>query len=157
MEGLAGETKIRVQTGPAINGTDLRDATGEIRLGDFKNQIECQHAGAAINDAMKAAASSAAAAPSPSCPPPSIVADSTYCDARITCPERVVPARHPPPRPPRKQRACMTPRGQRSSRPSAIRSAISAPTRMSSSAPKACRRTRPTRSISTKLGVPRRP
>ena len=65
-----GETKIRVQTGPAINGTDLRDATGEIRLGDFKNQVECQHAGAAINDAMKAAASSAAAAPSPSCRPP---------------------------------------------------------------------------------------
>ena len=26
--GLAGETRIRVQTGPAINGTDLRDATG---------------------------------------------------------------------------------------------------------------------------------
>jgi predicted lipoprotein len=54
VDGLAGETAIRVQTGPAINGTDLRDATGEIKFGDFKNQIEYQNAGAAINNAMKA-------------------------------------------------------------------------------------------------------
>lgn len=54
VDGLAGETQIRMQTGPAINGTDLRDATGEIKFGDFKNQIEYQNAGAAINDAMKA-------------------------------------------------------------------------------------------------------
>lgn len=45
---------VRVQTGPAINGTDLRDATGEIEFGQFKNQIEYQNAGAALNDAMKA-------------------------------------------------------------------------------------------------------
>lgn len=55
VDGLAGETKIRMQTGPAINGTDLRDATGEIRFGDFKNQIEYQNAGAGLNNAMKAA------------------------------------------------------------------------------------------------------
>ena len=55
VDGLAGETKIRVQTGPAINGTDLRDATGEVRFGDFKNQIEYQNAGSAINNAMKEA------------------------------------------------------------------------------------------------------
>lgn len=54
VDGLAGETRIRMQTGPAINGTDLRDATGEIKFGDFKNQIEYQNAGAAINNAMKA-------------------------------------------------------------------------------------------------------
>ena len=54
VDGLAGETKIRMQTGPAINGTDLRDATGDIKFGDFKNQIEYQNAGAAINTAMKA-------------------------------------------------------------------------------------------------------
>ena len=54
VDGLAGETGIRVQTGPAINGTDLRDATGDIAFGDFKNQIEYQNAGAAINNAMKA-------------------------------------------------------------------------------------------------------
>ena len=42
-----------MQTGPAINGTDLRDATGEIKFGEFKNQIEYQNAGSAINNAMK--------------------------------------------------------------------------------------------------------
>ena len=44
---------MRVQTGPAINGTDLRDATGTIEFGQFTNQIEYQNAGAALNDAMK--------------------------------------------------------------------------------------------------------
>ncbi|SPJ32028.1 DUF2291 family protein [Kushneria phyllosphaerae] len=47
-------TRIRVQTGPAINGTTLRDATGDISFGQFTNQIEYQDAGAAINNAMKA-------------------------------------------------------------------------------------------------------
>lgn len=46
---------IRVQTGPAINGTDLRDATGNIDFGQFTNQIDYQNAGYAINDAMKQA------------------------------------------------------------------------------------------------------
>ncbi|WP_417843450.1 DUF2291 family protein [Thalassospira sp.] len=46
--------RIRVQTGPAINGTDLRDAPGDIAFGEFKNQIEYQDAGAGINRAMKA-------------------------------------------------------------------------------------------------------
>ena len=55
VDGLPARRKIRVQTGPAINGTDLRDATGEIKFGDFKNQIEYQNAGAAINNAMKEA------------------------------------------------------------------------------------------------------
>lgn len=55
VDGLPPETKIRVQTGPAINGTDLRDSTGDIKFGDFKNQIEYQDAGAAINNAMKEA------------------------------------------------------------------------------------------------------
>jgi predicted lipoprotein len=53
VDGMPAETGIRVQTGPAVNGTDLRDATGEIKFGDFKNQIEYQNAGAAINNAMK--------------------------------------------------------------------------------------------------------
>jgi predicted lipoprotein len=53
VDGMPAETKIRMQTGPAINGTDLRDATGEIKFGDFKNQIEYQNAGAAINNQMK--------------------------------------------------------------------------------------------------------
>lgn len=44
---------IRVQTGPAINGTDLRDATGTISFGQFKNQIDYQNAGSALNNEMK--------------------------------------------------------------------------------------------------------
>jgi ABC-type branched-subunit amino acid transport system ATPase component len=44
-----------VQTGPAINGTDLRDATGTIEFGQFTNQIEYQDAGSAINNEMKKA------------------------------------------------------------------------------------------------------
>ncbi|WP_110654855.1 DUF2291 family protein [Salinicola halimionae] len=54
-DGVPGEITIRVQTGPAINGTDLRDATGEISFGEFTNQIEYQNAGASINNAMKEA------------------------------------------------------------------------------------------------------
>ncbi|MDP5306060.1 DUF2291 family protein [Paracoccus spongiarum] len=53
-EGLPADITLRVQTGPAINGTDLRDAPGDIAFGQFKNQIEYQDAGAGINRAMKA-------------------------------------------------------------------------------------------------------
>ena len=53
VEGVE-DVRIRVQTGPAINGTDLRDAPGDIAFGQFKNQIEYQDAGAGINRAMKA-------------------------------------------------------------------------------------------------------
>lgn len=52
--GLPEDVHVRIQTGPAINGTDLRDASGTIQFGDFKNQIEYQNAGAAINRTMKA-------------------------------------------------------------------------------------------------------
>ena len=38
---------------PAINGTELRDATGKITFGQFKNQIEYQDAGSALNNEMK--------------------------------------------------------------------------------------------------------
>lgn len=55
VDGVPNEVTLRVQTGPAINGTDLRDATGDITFGEFTNQIEYQNAGASINDAMKAA------------------------------------------------------------------------------------------------------
>jgi predicted lipoprotein len=51
--GLPDNLLIRVQTGPAINGTDLRDATGNISFGQFTNQIDYQNAGYAINTAMK--------------------------------------------------------------------------------------------------------
>lgn len=53
VEGLPAEITVRVQTGPAINGTDLRDATGTIEFGQFTNQIEYQDAGSAINNEVK--------------------------------------------------------------------------------------------------------
>lgn len=53
VEGLPAELTLRVQTGPALNGTDLRDATGQIEFGQFKNQIEYQDAGSAINNEVK--------------------------------------------------------------------------------------------------------
>lgn len=54
VDGLPDGTGIRVQTGPAINGTELRDITGDIEFGAFKNQIEFQNVGAGINRAMAA-------------------------------------------------------------------------------------------------------
>lgn len=53
VQGVPADINIRVQTGPAINGTDLRDAIGTIKFGQFKNQIEYQNAGAALNKEMK--------------------------------------------------------------------------------------------------------
>lgn len=54
-EGVPAEIHLRFQSGPAINGTELRDAPGDIAFGSFKNQIEYQDAGSAINRAMKKA------------------------------------------------------------------------------------------------------
>ncbi len=51
--GLGSSPHITVQTGPAIMGTDLRDATGKIGFGQFTNQIVYQNAGSALNAAMK--------------------------------------------------------------------------------------------------------
>ncbi|MGR3200050.1 MAG: DUF2291 family protein, partial [Paracoccus sp. (in: a-proteobacteria)] len=48
VEGLPDDLTVRVQTGPAINGTDLRDAPGDIAFGDFTNQIEYQDAGVLV-------------------------------------------------------------------------------------------------------------
>ncbi|MGP5141355.1 DUF2291 family protein [Vreelandella alkaliphila] len=53
IEGVPDDITIRVQTGPVINGTTLRDATGDIAFGNFTNQIEYQDAGAALNEEMK--------------------------------------------------------------------------------------------------------
>ena len=54
VEGLPEGVKVRVQSGPAINGTELRDIPGDIKFGAFTNQIEYQDAGAGINRAMSA-------------------------------------------------------------------------------------------------------
>jgi predicted lipoprotein len=53
IDGVPATVTVRVQTGPAINGTDLRDATGTITFGQFVNQIEYQNAGSALNNEMK--------------------------------------------------------------------------------------------------------
>ena len=55
VEGVPDEIHVRVQMGPAINGADLRDAPGDIKFEQFKNQIEYQDAGSGINRAMKKA------------------------------------------------------------------------------------------------------
>lgn len=53
VDGVPEDLAIRVQTGPAINGTELRDVTGEITFGEFTNQIDFQNAAAALNEEMK--------------------------------------------------------------------------------------------------------
>ena len=53
VNGLPETVKVHVQTGPAILGTDLRDATGTISFGQFTNQIEYQNAASALNKEMK--------------------------------------------------------------------------------------------------------
>lgn len=54
VDGMPADLTLRVQFGPAINGTELRDATGEISFGEFTNQIDYQNAAAALNTQMKA-------------------------------------------------------------------------------------------------------
>jgi predicted lipoprotein len=51
--GVSPAVTVRVQTGPAINGTDVRDATGTINFGQFTNQIDYQNAGSALNNEIK--------------------------------------------------------------------------------------------------------
>lgn len=53
IEGMPENVRVRVQTGPAVSGTDLRDASGTIKFGQFTNQIEYQDAGSALNKEMK--------------------------------------------------------------------------------------------------------
>ncbi|MDR1934645.1 MAG: DUF2291 domain-containing protein [Candidatus Accumulibacter sp.] len=53
VDGLPEGVGIRVQTGPAINGTEVRDATGTVGFEQFTNQIEYQDAGTALNNEIK--------------------------------------------------------------------------------------------------------
>jgi predicted lipoprotein len=53
VDGAPKSVAIQLQTGPAIIGTDLRDAPGTIQFGQFTNQIDYQNAGAALNKEMK--------------------------------------------------------------------------------------------------------
>ena len=56
IKGLDSDVSVRVQTGPAINGTNLRDVTGEIEFGQFTNQIEYQDASSGISRVIAAPA-----------------------------------------------------------------------------------------------------
>lgn len=51
--GLPAGTTVRVQTGPAITGTAVRDATGTIEFGQFTNQVDYADAGTALNDQVR--------------------------------------------------------------------------------------------------------
>lgn len=55
VDGVPDDLGVRVQTGPAINGTELRDATGTMPFGNFDNQIDYQDSAAALNEEMKQA------------------------------------------------------------------------------------------------------
>lgn len=51
--GVPDNVTVRVQMGPAINGTAVRDATGTVTFGQFTNQIDYQNAGSALNNEIK--------------------------------------------------------------------------------------------------------
>jgi predicted lipoprotein len=53
VQGVPSDIVVRVQTGPAINGTDIRDATGTVKFGQFTNQIDYQNAASALNEQLK--------------------------------------------------------------------------------------------------------
>jgi predicted lipoprotein len=58
---MPSSTQVHVQLGPAINGTDLRDVSGKITLGQFENQIQYQDAATALNNRLKAVLAKAGA------------------------------------------------------------------------------------------------
>ncbi|MDN4609887.1 DUF2291 family protein [Arthrobacter burdickii] len=54
VEGIPPETTVQVQVGPALNGTALRDVTGEISFNEFTNQLEYQDVATQLNDLVRA-------------------------------------------------------------------------------------------------------
>lgn len=53
VEGLPAGVTVRVQMGPAINGTAIRDASGTVHFPQFTNQIEYQDVGSEFNNLVK--------------------------------------------------------------------------------------------------------
>lgn len=53
VEGFPAEVTLYLQVGPAINGTALRDVTGEITFQQFVNQLAYQNAATEINNRVK--------------------------------------------------------------------------------------------------------
>ncbi len=54
VEGLPADTVVQVQIGPALNGTALRDVSGEISFNQFTNQLEYQNVGTELNNLVRA-------------------------------------------------------------------------------------------------------
>jgi predicted lipoprotein len=54
VKGVPKNTSVSVQIGPALPGTAVRDATGEISFGQFVNQVEFADAATALNNEIKA-------------------------------------------------------------------------------------------------------
>jgi predicted lipoprotein len=50
---LPPDVTVRVQIGPAITGTAVRDATGTVEFGQFTNQVDYAAAGTALNDRVR--------------------------------------------------------------------------------------------------------
>lgn len=53
VEGIDAATIVQVQIGPALNGTALRDVTGEISFNQFTNQLEYQQVGTELNSIVR--------------------------------------------------------------------------------------------------------
>jgi predicted lipoprotein len=51
--GVPEGTTVQIQVGPAVSGTALRDATGEVDFNDFANQLEYQNAAGELNNLVK--------------------------------------------------------------------------------------------------------
>lgn len=55
VDGLPEDTRVGVQTGPAVTGTAIRDAVGTITFEMFKNQIDFAAVASALNEEVKEA------------------------------------------------------------------------------------------------------
>ncbi|MGW3628383.1 DUF2291 family protein [Streptomyces sp. NPDC000880] len=54
VKGMPSGVKVYVQTGPALNGTAIRDATGTVHFQQFVNQLDYQTASDQLNNQVKA-------------------------------------------------------------------------------------------------------
>lgn len=53
VDGVPPEVVVQVQVGPALNGTALRDVSGEVSFNQFTNQLEYQNVGTELNNIVR--------------------------------------------------------------------------------------------------------
>lgn len=53
VEGVPADTTVQLQVGPALNGTALRDVTGDISFNSFVNQLEYQNVATELNNQVR--------------------------------------------------------------------------------------------------------